>query len=134
MEKEFIPYNLALELKDLGFDEPCFGFYVNNKVKYGIASVDKNINKCWVDGLFCTAPTFSQAFRFFREKYQMNANIDWNFYAELMNRLPDKNFYYVVKNKIGNNKILSESFETYEEAELECLKKLVEITKEQNVK
>jgi hypothetical protein len=30
MEKEFIPYNLALELKDLGFDEPCFGYYEPN--------------------------------------------------------------------------------------------------------
>ena len=24
MKKEFIPYKLALELKELGFDEPCF--------------------------------------------------------------------------------------------------------------
>ena len=27
MEKEFIPYELALKLKELGFDEPCFGLY-----------------------------------------------------------------------------------------------------------
>lgn len=131
MEKEFIPYNLALELKDLGFDEPCFRFKnnISNVFEQKIEGYDWNqVEK------FVSIPTFSQAFRFFREKYQMNANIDWNFYAELMNRLPDKNFYYVVKNKIGNNKILSESFETYEEAEVECLKKLIEITKEQNVK
>ena len=25
MEKEFVPYDLALELKELGFDETCFG-------------------------------------------------------------------------------------------------------------
>jgi hypothetical protein len=27
MEKEFIPYKQALALKELGFDEPCFGRY-----------------------------------------------------------------------------------------------------------
>ena len=30
MEKEFVPYELALRMKELGFDEPCFGYY-NNK-------------------------------------------------------------------------------------------------------
>jgi hypothetical protein len=27
MEKEFVSYEIALALKELGFDEPCFGFY-----------------------------------------------------------------------------------------------------------
>ena len=27
MEKEFVPYDLALELKDLGFGEECFAWY-----------------------------------------------------------------------------------------------------------
>ena len=27
MEKEFIPYELALRMKDLGFDEECFAVY-----------------------------------------------------------------------------------------------------------
>lgn len=27
MTKEFIPYKQALELKELGFDEPCFTYY-----------------------------------------------------------------------------------------------------------
>jgi hypothetical protein len=27
LETEFIPYEQALALKELGFDEPCFGFY-----------------------------------------------------------------------------------------------------------
>ena len=26
-EKDFVPYEQALALKELGFDEPCFGFY-----------------------------------------------------------------------------------------------------------
>ena len=27
MEKEFVPYELAVKLKELGFDEECFGYY-----------------------------------------------------------------------------------------------------------
>ena len=27
MEKEFVPYELAVKLKSLGFHEPCFGYY-----------------------------------------------------------------------------------------------------------
>ena len=29
MENEFIPYEQALALKELGFDEPCIGYYYN---------------------------------------------------------------------------------------------------------
>lgn len=31
MQKEFIPYEQALALKELGFDKPCFGYYVETK-------------------------------------------------------------------------------------------------------
>jgi hypothetical protein len=27
MEKEFVPYGLALRMKVIGFDEPCLGSY-----------------------------------------------------------------------------------------------------------
>lgn len=27
MKKEFVTYEIALKLKELGFDEPCFGYY-----------------------------------------------------------------------------------------------------------
>ena len=34
MNKEFIPYEQALELKELGFDEPCLGCY-DDKAVFG---------------------------------------------------------------------------------------------------
>ena len=34
IENEFIPYEQALALKKLGFDERCFGYYgIENEVK-----------------------------------------------------------------------------------------------------
>ena len=28
LQKEFVPYEIALKFKELGFDEPCFGWYL----------------------------------------------------------------------------------------------------------
>ena len=33
MEKEFVDYKIALELKELGFDEPCIAGYSNSTEK-----------------------------------------------------------------------------------------------------
>ena len=130
MEKEFIPYEQALELKELGFDEPCFGIYQKNK-KVNIGKVGRPAefpknSTCWN----CSAPTFSQAFRWFREKYGLHIVIE--------NMIKNNNdiFYFLIKN-MKNHIFIDHSiqvngfdYKTPEEAELECLKKLIEIVKE----
>ena len=143
MEKEFVPYEQALELKEIMFDEECFGFYTEEykklaKVycKYPIDLPTKPV----------IAPTFSQAFRFFREKYNIVHSIDWmtrsggeypsgyivHFRGINENILP---IYNIMLNE-GNIIVLNntelpgyEVFPTYEEAELSCLKKLIEMVK-----
>ena len=124
-ESLFVPYKIALELKDLGFNEECFAIYGKSEGHLFKIHTDKFDT---VDELhFIKAPTFSQAFRFFREKYGLhyiickNIQMDGYGYREVI-LIP-----YMEENE---NTI----FKTYEEAELECLKKLIEIAKEQNVK
>ena len=117
MKKEFIPYELALALKELGFDEPCLGWYLPEIVDKGnIASVilGSYINKWNKFGDRLSAPTFSQAFRWFREKYG-----DYLLYS----------FGVIPHFTIIQNLIIEDSKITYEEAELECLNKLIEIVK-----
>ena len=66
MEKEFVPYELALRMKQLGFDEPCFGYYNYNGTHffdYKPKTDDKNLTK---------APLYQQSFRWFREKYDLH--------------------------------------------------------------
>jgi len=65
MEKEFVPYEQALELKELGFDEPCLGFYERNQ--------ELIIQECFITdfhfySLQCVAPTYQQAFRWLYQK------------------------------------------------------------------
>ena len=134
MEKEFVPYVLALKLKDLGFDEPCFAFYGLSRDDYKTIrlSIFQNLKTDYLSDIHhldvtCDAPLYQQAFRFFREKYGLhyiickNIQMDGYGYREVI-LIP-----YMEENE---NTI----FKTYEEAEVECLVKLIEIAKEQNVK
>jgi hypothetical protein len=117
MTKEFVPYELALKLKQLGFDEPCFGLYAPPSKTvflhhYGLLTAKEQV----------LAPLFQQAFRWFREKEflidvtSLNSN-EYEFYIQW-------SFAY---------SHLSDIYKTYEEAELACLEKLIEIdeTKQQ---
>jgi hypothetical protein len=122
MEKEFIPYEQALALKELGFDEPCLTYYNYDKRiersddwAYGCTLEDKR------DRNECLAPLYQQAFRWFREKH----NID-SYHIEPTNNMFG-NFYGVLGLRTAT---FNGGFKTYEEAELACLKKLIEILKQ----
>ena len=112
MNKEFIPYEQALELKELGFDEPCLAFY-NGKF-LDSTNYDFDSGECRDIGQCVKTPTYSQCFRWFREIHNIV------FYLNMV----DINLYYYV---IETEPFLH--FNTYEEAELACLCKLIEIIK-----
>jgi hypothetical protein len=126
MNKEFVNYEEALALKELGFDEPCFGYYNikdNNLKLFSNELVDASCNSDlkYDDFKHCTAPLYQQAFKFFREKYGLwqtvlqNTDVDWTYDILPINGIHDYK--------------LIDVFETYEEAELACLNKLIEIVK-----
>jgi hypothetical protein len=121
MEKEFIPYKLALELKELGYDEPCLMYWY--EASNGYVLVNK---KDQTFQPYTNAPLYQQAFRWFREKYGYNCFVTssildggkWYYFRENLNDRED-----------DSEPELTPKFDTYEEAELECLKKLIEIVK-----
>ena len=121
MEKEFVPYEQALALKELGFDKPCFNYYDGSKNKNSINLGNGYVTKYMVSDSFTIAPLYQQAFRWFREKYKLNSliidSISYSWYFNI--------------NDMQIDDVVSEVlyFKSYEEAELECLKKLIEIVK-----
>jgi len=126
MEKEFVSYELSLALKGIGYESPSpIGGYRGGAVFYYERS-----SELFYDGLpmysssyhkgQIIAPTYSQAFRFFREKYSLYTNIT-KYNDE--NDTQDKFYYYI------SDGYMREEFNTYEEAELACLKNLIEIVK-----
>jgi hypothetical protein len=76
MNKEFIPYEQALELKELGFDEPCMAYYELNNKEVQVVGVNQRYNDPSLLTItdFC-APLYQQAFRWFREKYKFTYSI-----------------------------------------------------------
>lgn len=128
MEKEFVPYIQALELKKLGFNEPCLGGYIRFRGSetfelafYKYRNVDFNATS----NIYVSAPIFSQVFRWFREKYNVYAIILPS-YAD--DKVVKNRFFYEIAD--GNKlKQELEYHSSYEEAELACLEKLIEIVK-----
>ena len=118
MNKEFVPYEESLALKELGFDSNHY-----------ILSIDTP------DGRESTKVgqypiLYQQAFRWFREKYNLYQDIStfvWDY--------DKKQLGFTVRTYLNplnldtEKKVHLEVYESYEEAELECLKKLIEIVK-----
>lgn len=128
--KDFAPYKEALAVIELGFNEPCLGWYVSED--YGL-EIGKAIQSDLIkDGI--VAPTFSQCFRFFREKYDWQHSIDptadqhshqlgYNYW--IWNYKTGEEHWTMPKNRPTGDW----EYETYEQAELECLRKLIGIVK-----
>lgn len=101
MTKEFVPYELAVKLKALGFEKECLAYY----------SLEKGFEKAFIYAitpyqldLLVQAPLFQQVFRWFREPKNGSLN--------------HLDFMY---------EYLKYDSMSYEEAELACLNKLIEI-------
>lgn len=120
MENNFIPYEQALALKELGFDYPFFGYYTGDKMRLVIKPAIRRDTK-----LCCKAPLFQQAFEFFRELKLVPSIIylpDHNGYNFNITIHRDK-YYDEFWGLLGDNT-------SYKEVEIECLKKLIEIANE----
>jgi len=122
MKKEFIPYEQALALKELGFDEPCIAKYTSDKLLLSI-----NWNDVWCENIInefeIYAPLYQQVFRWFREKYGLFGWIEGNERKRM--------FMYKIENLIESDDQLNcFPFKTYEEAELACIDKLIKLVKE----
>ena len=122
-KKDFVPYEQALALKELGFDEPCFGYYNTTWSKQNellfpqYAGELENWNEMTH---LCSAPLYQQAFSFFRENHDLYINVTrYNDEGE------DKFLYYIDSGDV------EEEFNTNVEAVLACLVALIKIVKQQ---
>jgi hypothetical protein len=135
MENEFLPYELAVEMKSIGFESPYpIGGFQGGKVFY------YENGELYYDGrpMYSSdahsgqllAPLYQQAFRFFREKYNLLGNVYSNASGWL---------WEIHDNEGGTHRFGSEwsgdceesgMFTSFEKAEIECVKRLISIIKE----
>ena len=143
--KDLVPYEPALELKKLGFRELCFGNHKETEIiDYNLERHNKHIFLDTINGIQdynehnkdtdASAPTFAAAFRFFREKF------DWQFSVEATSDQHNRKLgynYWIWNHKTGeeyhtmpkNRPSGDWEYETYEEADLAGLNKLIDIVK-----
>jgi hypothetical protein len=126
MKKEFAPYKLALRMKALGYDEPCFGVYPLNGGDVILCGSTERMRPKMESIL---APTFSQAFRWLRDEYDL-----WGCIQKYPISENPKRCYYELRgdnintdNDESPNSYMSGWFDSYNDAELACLTKMLDI-------
>jgi hypothetical protein len=128
MENEFITYELALRMKQLGFDEPCMGVYYGDEddIQFvlNVRETQYYAQKGYKNGIL--ASTWQSAFRWFREKYGLEGVIqqaeDYIWYKWEISQYNENGKKYVYD---------WYEYKTYEEAELACFEKLIEIVEQE---
>jgi hypothetical protein len=122
IQKEFVPYEEALALKELDFNEPCFGYW---KSKNWLIQEKTRTDGYTHADQECSAPTFSQAFRWFREQYGLYSCIMYSSDGII------KGGYSPMIDVMKPHKATLDlnTYDIYEEAELACLRRLIEIVK-----
>ena len=132
MEKQFIPYEEALALKELGFDEFCFAYFRDKKIT-GVNKFDRKVydfhviakkDVTAITNEIVLAPLWQQVFDWFRDKKLYHCEVDYNEYYQ---------YYQGILYDLRTNDIISDTIgydsKTHKEAALACLKKLIEIVK-----
>jgi hypothetical protein len=130
MNQDFIPYEEALALKELGFDEPLSFYWEKNIIK-PIPMTDEvsgfhinrhsNTKDEWI-----AAPLYQQAFKWVRDKYNLMGYPIWR-----IDNTWDFNIQKLEGYSLLSGQLIGmiSGINTYEEAQLACLKKLIEIIK-----
>jgi hypothetical protein len=149
MKNLFVPYEQALHLKELGFQEECLAYYHQDQM---LEKDSFGIKRDHYRGKFgVLAPLYQQAFDWFRKQVypQIVINEKGDSVQGMLSLLPlvyrtsyeiqviEASKYHTLDKFSGveiplhdiAHKFNGNAVPTYEEAQLECLKKLIEIVK-----
>jgi hypothetical protein len=124
MNNEFVPLEEALALKELGFDQDCFVIYFN-----GTSQLKAQQRFLYETDV--RAPLYQQAFRWLREEYGLDSYV-----KHLYKSTVKVGYFFCIDKTDGiefhsmQGTLDSGYFDTYEEAELACLRKLIELANE----
>lgn len=132
MKKEFVTYEIALKLKELGFDEPCLASYYH-------AGRHLDIDEYIKHGEYTLlAPLWQQVIDWIREKHNIHIEI------ELTDNTMQFYYQYCIvdsKNRECHDEDMidqatriynyNERFNTYEEAREQAILKVIELCKKQ---
>ena len=124
MNKEFIPYEQALELEELGFDEPCIATIDQTEFIHIKGTEYPIRGDMWYNTI--DAPLYQQAFRWFRDKKLIDGRVSRHGESD-----GGYSYRWDIIHEYGvyEERHFKKGYKIYEEAELACLKQLIEIIK-----
>jgi hypothetical protein len=128
MKEQFVDYTIALELKELGFDEECLGIYISNVLNpYLMYASQHDVDMATGnDGIL--APLYQQVFDWFREVCKLDVMV--------YKSLEGQYYFWItsVGNNFENNAILYDRktisyYDNYYDARKESILKAIELCK-----
>ena len=124
MNKEFCTYEQTLALKELGFNEECFGWwFVDEKMLF----IEKS-KKSTSDNIL-QAPLKQQVFEWFRNKYGYHVSIRKRYFQNVAEVEYNYFIYPPNSNEHLEHNLLDE-YESWEEAEIACIDDLIKLVKQ----
>lgn len=118
MEKEFVPYDLAFKMKNIGFDEPCIATYIYGAKGPLLQFPGSKNSKDFPGCRHCGAPTWNQAFTWFDENTEYSGFI--------LSSIKENFFDWEIRNCDMLELECDECYPTRIEANRACLEKLCE--------
>ena len=148
MKNQFTPYEEALELKELGFDEECLAFYhQDERLEVDSLGIKRNHYR---GKLGVLAPLYQQSFKFLRGMIITRISDESSYLEGRFTLLPliyfngyeihvtpeSTSFTSNINNNLiplyefpSKRKIYKETTMNYDDAQLACLKKMIQIVK-----
>ncbi|TXG81378.1 MAG: hypothetical protein E6R13_06305 [Spirochaetes bacterium] len=128
MKEQFLEYEDALALRELGFDEPCLAVFNEEENLYICHSDSFELEDSFYSqqaieeiGYRCLAPLYQQSFQFFRKQY--------NIHSTITSISQESWQWHITKPGESLGKMYQEDFYTYDEAQKACIKQLIKLAK-----
>ena len=139
MKEQFVTYEIALKLKELGFDDPCLAYFSNDKYHDLHHSCENVMEGNFVINNYneLKTPLWQQVIDWFRDEKFINIEIirfpninKWGFITTNMNIIPK----YLSDEEmiIYNNLVTSPNrYDTYEDAKVAAILKVINIIEDE---
>ena len=122
MENQFIPIELARQIKELNFNEPCFGGWDKDNIFTYHPDSD----------IILDAPLFQQAFDWFRINHNLHVSI-YHWHKDFADSMGHKQWEgcvtHLTQKRIGGN----DFFDTYKEAQIYSINLLIELVETKTI-
>lgn len=126
----FVPYKIALRLKEIGFNEPCLAIYNNSSMPF-IAGNTPVFNDKTEDESIITAPIYEQVVDWLSKEHDVHISIyhsndDYNDYRVRIYKTLSKSTYTSFYLRNGDNNLDEKKIIFMFNSHKEALKKAIE--------